>query len=135
MMLIVIGSSRAEMIKVKKRDYEKHFLVTRGQLYKLYPDGLERCFVYDYGVRKDDEEMIVYPENGIIPYHPRRQMYTMAKILSEIDNHKNCIGGKRGFFGDPLAAMGAARSIWRELSLILPFIVAGVVLLWAMVFQ
>lgn len=131
MMLIIIGSSRAEMVKVRKRDYDKHFLVSRSQLYKIYPDGLERCFVYEHGRRKADEEVIVYPENGIIPYHPRRQMYNMGKILSEIDNHKNCIGERHGLFGNSVVAFGGMRSIWRELAPIAPIVIAGIVLLWA----
>lgn len=134
MMLFVIGVNRAELIKVKRRDFNKHFLVTRGQLYKIYPDGLSRCFVYDNGDRMGDEEIIVYPENGIIPYHPRRQLYTMTKILSEIDNHKNCVS-KKGIFGDSLAAIGSVRSVWREISFMVPMVVAGAILLYAMVFQ
>ena len=72
MMLILIGASRADMIKVKRRDYGKHFISFRGQLYKIVPDGLTRCYCYKWGKRIADEELIVYVENAIIPYNPRQ---------------------------------------------------------------
>lgn len=72
MMVILIGAARADMIKIKRKDYGKHFMSFRGQLYKVFPDGLTKCYTYRWGERKADEELIVYKENAIIPYHPRR---------------------------------------------------------------
>ena len=67
MKVYIIGRNRVEMCTVKPRDYDKHFFVTRGQLYKMYPDNLMRTIRYEYGVRRRDEEVIIYPENGVKP--------------------------------------------------------------------
>lgn len=71
MMVILIGASRADMIRIARKDYGKHFVTFRGQLYKMFPDGLTRCYVYRWGKRERDEEIIVYSENAIIPYNSR----------------------------------------------------------------
>lgn len=47
MMVIIIGTNRAEMCKVPVKDQDKHFFMTRKQLYKVYPDGLSRMRIYD----------------------------------------------------------------------------------------
>ena len=133
MMLIIVGSNRVEFIRIKKKDYDRHFVQTRGQLYKVYPDGLTRCIVTHHGRRMRDEEVVVYKENAIVPYHPRSQLYTMTKILSEIDNHKSSL--PKGGWHVSMSNVGEAVSIWKQLVPTIPFIIAGIILIWAVVFQ
>ena len=45
MMVIIIGSNRAEMCKVPIKDLNRHFFMSRGQLYKVYPDGLKALLI------------------------------------------------------------------------------------------
>ena len=71
MMLILIGADRAHMIRIARRDYGKHFITYRSQLYKVYPDGLSRCYLYKWGKQAGDDEIIIYKENAIIPYNPK----------------------------------------------------------------
>lgn len=132
MMLIIVGTNRVEFVRVKRKDFDRHFVTTRGQLYKLYPDGLTRCIVTKHGKHAKDEEIIVYKENAIQPYHARRQLYTMTKILSEIDNHKNSIPKDK--WKANIGTVGEVASAWKQISPMVPFIIAGLVLLWALVF-
>lgn len=91
MQVHVIGRNRAEMCKVKNKDVEKHFFSSRRMLFKVYADGLTRCIVTKYGHWKMDEEIIVYKENAIVPYHPKNVCYADWKICAEIDEHKKML--------------------------------------------
>lgn len=136
MMVILVGANKATLLRVRGADAKKHFLLFRGELYKTYPDGLTRLIVRKFGRRVKTDEVIVYKENAIVPYDCRSQLYTMGKILSEIDNHKKSIGKKRGLFGAyEFYALGHITTIWRTIAPAMPMIIAGVVLLWAVVFN
>lgn len=89
MKAIIMGRNRAVIGKVKLKEWEsKHWYLCGTQLYKIYPDSLTRTLVTKYGVRKADEEVIVFKENGTIPYHPHGVSFGTDKVLSEIDEHK-----------------------------------------------
>ena len=131
MMIIIVGSNRAELCKVPTKDLEKHFFLTRGQLYKVYPDGLSRMRVYATdGTEQESEEVLVYAENAIVPYHPKHVDYSQDRILAEIDEHK-LMGSQKAVWPYRIY-FTQARSIWREIGPMFPLIVAGVILLWAL---
>ena len=131
MKVIIIGSNRAELCKVPIKDLDKHFFMTRRQLYKVYPDGLTRMRVYDRdGIEKESEEVIVYSENAIVPYHPRHVDYSQDRILAEIDEHK-LMGSTKSIFPYRVY-FTTARNIWREIGPMFPIIVAGIVLAYAL---
>ena len=131
MMVIIIGSNRAELCEVPVKDLGKHFFMSRGQLYKVYPDGLSRMRVYDEGgVEQESEEVIVYAENAIVPYHPRHVCYDPDRILAEIDEHK-LMGARRTVFPYRIY-FTEAKNIWRDIAPMFPLIVGGLVLLWAL---
>lgn len=98
MQVHVIGRNRAEICKVKNKDVEKHFFSSRRMLFKVYADGLTRCIVTKYGHWKMDEEIIIYKENAIIPYHPKNVCYADWKICAEIDEHKKMLKYKQSPF-------------------------------------
>ena len=129
MKILIIGTNRAEYSKIKPKDYDKHFFEIRRQLYKAYPDGLTRCIVTEYDRRKHDDEYIVYKENSIVPYHTRNQQYTMGKIISEIDEHK--LMTSKSTFGSMRLMMKQATDRWKQLKVMLPILVAGIILLYA----
>lgn len=134
MQVIIIGSDRAEICKVKVRDLEKHYFTTRGQLYKVYPDGLTGLEIYDYTKNPDNpvksfDEVIVYSENASIPYHPRRVSYDNDVLLYQIDQHKEMIG--HGILSRGQLMFKQAANLWKALLPMLPMIVVGVILLWA----
>lgn len=93
MQVIIIGQNRAEFCKVKKNDKEKHFFMTRKQLYRVYPDGLTRMMVTRYGEQEESDEVIVYKENEIIPYHTHGLDYTSNRFVFQIDEHKLLTSG------------------------------------------
>lgn len=129
-MVIIIGSNRAEMCKVPIKDLNRHFFMSRGQLYKVYPDGLTRMRIFDKDEREQEsEEVIIYAENAIKPYHPRHVCYDADRILAEIDEHK-LMGSSRTIFPYRIY-FTEARNLWREIGPIFPFIVAGLVLAYA----
>lgn len=130
MMVIIIGSNRAEMCKVPVKDLNRHFYMTRGQLYKVYPDGLTRMRIIDAdGRERESEEVIVYSENSIAPYHCRHVSYDKDRILAEIDEHK--LMGAQKTIWPYRVYFTQAKSIWRELAPVFPMLVAGIVLLYA----
>lgn len=90
MMMIIRGRARVELCPIRKKDQEKHYFEHRkSQLYKAYPDDLHRMTIYKYGVlQKKEEEVIVYPENSLMPDHPRGEAYDFDKCASELDMHK-----------------------------------------------
>lgn len=131
MMVIIIGTNRAEMCKVPVKDQDKHFFMTRKQLYKVYPDGLSRMRIYDEdGIEQESDEVLVYAENAVVPYAPRHVSYKPDRILAEIDEHK-LMGGSKTIWPYRIY-FTQARDIWRQLAPIFPLIVAGVVLLYAL---
>ena len=91
MKVYVIGRNRAEMCKIKNKDVEKHFFTSRKMLFKVYADGLTRCRMTKYGYSDGDEEIIMFKENAIIPYHPKNVCYDDWKICAEIDEHKKML--------------------------------------------
>lgn len=130
MIIIIIGTNRAEQCKVKMRDLDKHFFQTRGQLYKVYPDGLTRMRIVDAdGYEQESEEVLVYAENSIEPYHPRSVSYSQDRILAEIDEHKLMTKGT----SPGRLLIHKAMGIMREIVPYFGLILAGIVVLWGMI--
>lgn len=128
MKVYIIGRNRVEMCKVKPKDYDKHFFATRGQLYKMYPDNLMRTIRYEYGVRRKDEEIIVYPENGVKPLHPRNGDYNQARTMARVDLHRMPNGAHK-----PRNILSMYKEAKNEIKAALPLLVVGVALLWSMI--
>lgn len=132
MMVIIVGANRAELYKVKTSEQGKHFIQSKGQLYKVYPDGLRRMRVYGAdGKEKESEEVLVYSENSIVPYKPGTTPYTADRILAEIDGHKEA-RGMGGILG-PAAYIKAGADMWRGIRPMLPMIIAVIVVAYAFI--
>lgn len=95
MQVHVIGRNRAEICKVKNKDTDKHYFMSRKMLFSVFPDNLTRCIITKYGRWKTDEEIIIYKENAIIPYHPKNGCFADWKICAEIDEHKKLLFNKQ----------------------------------------
>lgn len=132
MMIIIIGNARAEIHKIPIKDQDKHFIQTRGQLYKIYPDQLARLRLTADGAPAGDDELIVFRENSIIPYHPRPGIaYDQDSIIADIELHKLMRPG--GFLGRASPYIKAMTSIGRTLFNYLPLVIVGVILLWVLI--
>ncbi len=127
MMLIIVGQNRVKFVKIKPKDYGKDFANADGQLYKVYPDGLTRVRWTDWRGNVHEDEAVIYLENSIVPYHPRAVDYSADRTLAQIDEHKLANGGKSAD-----SVFKAASSMWRTLAPIAPMIIAGVILIWAL---
>lgn len=69
MYVIISGKNRVEFCNVKrKKDFDRRFFKTRGQLYLIPPDGMVRMRVIEYGKERPSEAAIAYEENTIVPY-------------------------------------------------------------------
>lgn len=89
MQVIISGINRVEFCTVnKKKDLDRRFFMTRGQLYLVPPDGLVRMRVIEYGKKRPSEAVIMYKENEIVPYETFDKPYTMNNLLNDIDRYK-----------------------------------------------
>lgn len=129
MKVIIIGRNRVEMGKVKTRDLNKHYYMTHNQLYKVYPDGLTRCKIMKYGRTAGDDEIITYKENAVKPYHPHDQIYTAARLIAEIDEHK--LMKKQSTMGAIYYAR-QAQEFWKQLKPMIPIILVLIIVIYAM---
>ncbi|MBQ1293224.1 MAG: hypothetical protein IIY21_04255 [Clostridiales bacterium] len=89
MMVIITGENRVEICVPNRRQEGLHFFKTRNQLYKIFPDGLRRVRIFDYGGKEiGSEEGIIFAENCTRPYDEMNIDYSMDRLLSDVDRHK-----------------------------------------------
>ena len=89
MIVIISGCNRVEFCKVKKKkDFDRRFFMTRGQLYFVPTNGLTRMRIYTYGKERPSEAVIAYKENEIVPYDTCNLDYNMDNFLADIDRYK-----------------------------------------------
>lgn len=126
--ILIVGSNRAEFCKPKPKDVDnKHFFVTRNQLYKVYPDMYVRVRRYWCGHQVATDEMIVYPENGIRPDIQRGYPTNFDKLMADIDEHKMLNGlSKRKSFGTMSSKVRSFKKMF-------PLILVGAVLAYAFI--
>ena len=131
MKVIIVGCNRAEIITIKAINQNKHFLESRGQLYKVAPDALTRMRIIKDGEEEDSEEVVVYRENSIRPYHPRGVPHDQERILAEIDEHK-LMGPDPSPLGRVRPWISEARGAYNTLLPMLPMALSVVILAWAL---
>lgn len=134
MMLIIRGRARAELCPIKKKDQEKHYFEHRkSQLYKVYPDEVHRMTIYKYGVmQKKEEEVLIFPENSLLPDHPRGESYDFDKCAAELDEHK--IMMPKSSFGGLNLAIKQMNQTRKGLKPMLPIVIVCCVLAYAFLF-
>lgn len=131
MKIIIVGENRAEYIDVKNADIDRHFVQSRGQLYKLYPHALSRMRIIKNGLQRESEEVIIFAENHLEPYHTKGVPFDQDVILAEIDEHKHTLpktafGKFKAFI---TSSAGAGRKLWPYLGVI----IGGIVVLFAII--
>lgn len=129
MMVIIIGCNRAEICKVKVSDLDRHFYCSRGQLYKVYPDGLTRMRITAVDGKVSDDEVVVFAENCRYPYHTRGLDYTLDTILREIDQHK--LMQPHGLLTKYRVWFTRAGKVWRAVLPFMGLIISAVIVIWA----
>lgn len=134
MRIYVKGCDSVEIIKVTGKNQSKHFLKTAAQLYKIYPDGLHRCYItrrYFTILSKPEEtdEVNFFDENRRYPHYPVAGVaYDQESVLRDIDEHKiTGVGGLLRF----KPYMKAAGDIWKVITTGGGVLLAGIIILWA----
>ena len=130
MMIIILGTNRAENTEIKVKDFDKHFFQARKQAYRMFPDGLTRMRIFIDGVEQESEEVIVFPENGIIPHLTRGLDYSPGAIKSDIDFHKNATS--TGIMDRFKLFASASSNIYSALAPYMALIITGVIVAWAL---
>lgn len=130
MKAIILGWNRAEVIEIKTKDFDKHFLESRHQCYRIFPDGLTRMRVYKNGVEQESDEVIVFAENGTIPHNTQGLDYNNLALKTDVDLHKdarsdNSPFGRFKFWAD------TGSSIWKSVAPYLSLIIAGIIVAYA----
>ena len=131
MMAIILGYNRAEVVEIKTKDFDKHFLQLRNQSYRIFPDGLTRMRIYINGVEQESEEVIVFPENGRIPHNTQGLDYSNKALKTDMDLHKDAQSHVKGFFNGFKLFVDTGRSIYSQLVPYLGLLIAGIVVLYA----
>lgn len=89
MYVIISGANRVEFCEVKrKKDFDRRFFLTRGQLYFIPTNGMVRMRIIEYGKERPSEAAIAYEENSIVPYDTCGLKYNMDNFLCDIDRYK-----------------------------------------------
>lgn len=137
MRVYIKGCDSVEIMRITGKKQDKHFVKTAGQLYKIYPDGFRRCFIrrrYLTILAKPSEtdEMMIYDENRRWPHYPVPGVaYDQESVLRDIDEHK--ITGVGGLLRIK-PYIKAASDIWKVLATGGGALLAGIIILWAVLF-
>lgn len=119
MMVIITGENRVEICVPNKKQEGLHFFKTRNQLYKIFPDGLRRIRIFDYGGKEISSEAgIIFRENCTRPYDEMDIDYTMDRLISDVDRHKLMRAtNSLGFGNRAIWFANAARGIFSKIGL------------------
>lgn len=89
MYVIISGANRVEFCNVeRKKDFDRWFFMTRGQLYFIPTNGMTKLIITEYGKKRPSEACIIYSENSIYPYDEKGIKYNMDHLLEDIDRYK-----------------------------------------------
>lgn len=89
MKIIIIRETSVEYIEPKGRDRSKHFVKSWRQLYYTPPNGFVRMNRVRFGKPLPPEEVMIYSEGEIYPYHCKDIPYSMDYLLENIDMEKD----------------------------------------------
>lgn len=134
MKVIILGNNMADVVTIKAKDFDKHYLQRRKQAYRIFPDGLTRMRVWEDGVEVDSDEVIVFPENSGIPHVTRGLDYSDLARMSDIDLHKDGMNSG-GFFNRFKMFIDAGSTYYGKLAPFMGMIIAGIILTWALLTQ
>ena len=130
MKVIILGNNMADIVEIKAKDFDKHFLQRRKQGYRIFPDGLTRMRVWENGVETESDEVIVFAENCGVPHLTRGLDYSPMARKADIDLHKDGLNAA-GFFNRFKMFVDAGRTYYGLIAPFMGMILAGIIVLWA----
>ena len=129
-LFIIEGKNRTEFCKAKDKDIDrKRFFATRGMLYRGFPNQFTRMRIYEYGVERGTEEVIVYQENCIHAQQERGIYIDPDHLMCDIDEYKGMV--KSSFGGKQWGKLSILKST--SLAKYWPYLLCGVVLAYAFI--
>lgn len=129
-LFIIEGKNRTEFCKAKDKDIDrKRFFATRGMLYRGFPNQFTRMRIYEYGVERGTDEVIVYQENCIHAQQERGIFIDPDHLMCDIDEYKGMVKSSLG------GKQWGKLSILKSTSLMKywPYVLCGVVLAYAFI--
>lgn len=126
MIVVIIGSDKVEYCQVKKKNMDKHFYLSRNELYLVYPDCLRPVDIYHNGAWIGSDSMIVFERNNPYPVECKHlDKYGMDQRLGFIDEHKLMSPRKKG-----LASIFGNAKGWDTLLKFIPWLLIGGIFLF-----
>lgn len=129
--VIIIGANGHEYAEIKTKNKRKRYFETKGQLYRVYPEGYVRMKIH--GIDGDDDaEVIIYDENCIAPYDITPTMDYSADAFEEdiwIDKSMSSAYEKKHLSWQNVG------SFMQQNSKYIPFVAIGIVVLFAFISQ
>ena len=126
MIIAIIDKAGVEYCPVKKKDLNKHFYISKNELYIVYPDSLRPVDIYHNGAWIGSDSLIVFERNNPYPIKCQHMdKYSMDARLGYIDEHKLMMPKKRGW-GSIFNKGGAIDGILK----LLPWLLIGAVFLF-----
>ena len=131
MYVIISGANRVEFCEVKrKRDFDRRFFMSRGQLYFIPTNGMVRMRNIEFGKERQSEAAIAYEENSIVPYDTCGLEYSMDNLLCDIDRYKQMTDYSMFKGGKPWIE-NVGRSLWKFVTA--PMGLVAIVLAWVFI--
>ena len=116
MFVIISGANRVEFCDVeRKKDFDRWFFMTRGQLYFIPTNGMTKMMITEYGKKRPSEAAIIYEENSIFPYDECEVKYCMDHLIADIDRYKEMTDFGM-FKNNKPWFTNTARNIWKILT-------------------
>lgn len=130
MRIILVGKNHAEILKLSAKQENQGFAKIRGGAYQIYPDSFARLEIYDKdGKLIETDELIVIPENRLVPYNPlpNSEWFGIELIATRAEEHKNSLGP----FEKPYITF--TKNVLKYLWKWWPMLLAGVLIIYAFV--
>lgn len=86
--IIIVGANRAEEVVIKPKEFDLRYFDIRGAAYALPPGQLKRMIVTEPGRPTYDDEVLIYPEDGIRPHGGTDGWWDVDTQLRAIDMMK-----------------------------------------------
>lgn len=129
-LFIIEGKNRTEFCKAKDKDIDrKRFFATRGMLYRGFPNQFTRMRIYEYGVERGTDEVIVYQENCIHAQQERGIFIDPDHLMCDIDEYKGMVKSSLG--GKQWGKLSILKST--SLTKYWPYVLCGVALAYAFI--
>ena len=131
MKVVIRGKEIADLVIAKPTDLDKHFLAIRRQTYYIPPQAFSKLRIMkkraNVWVEDHSDEVMVFPENCIHPYHSNGCSFDQDTVLAILWEEKctedtSLFGRFKSFIS---VGGGIGRAIWPFLGAIITIIIVA----------